>query len=220
VSGRPVGWLRASIVAMAVDTVGVLPVFMTGALAVQLREGIGLSLDSLGLVYASYFVAAALFSAPLGHVAERAGELRQRGEPSGGLSVRRRVVGHHPKAGLDQPGRQSAEPACPAPPAVDQHHRLTAPPGPSGELLSLARDAEAGAGRDEGLVPLAAGRRRAEEGLSPARCDGRSHRADGAKGGADRPETGGESRHPDVRRTISPRSAGAPACPSPPSRSS
>ena len=75
-SDRSVGWLRASIVAMAVDTVGVLPVFMTGALAVQLREGIGLSLDTLGLVYASYFVAAALFSAPLGHVTERAGPER------------------------------------------------------------------------------------------------------------------------------------------------
>ena len=75
-SDRSVGWLRASIVAMAVDTVGVLPVFMTGALAVQLREGIGLSLDTLGLVYASYFVAAALFSAPLGHLTERAGPER------------------------------------------------------------------------------------------------------------------------------------------------
>ncbi|HSL10007.1 MAG TPA: MFS transporter [Actinomycetota bacterium] len=73
---RRVGWLRASIVAMAVDTVGVLPVFMTGALAVQLRQEIGLSLDSLGLVYASYFASAALFSAPLGHLSERVGPER------------------------------------------------------------------------------------------------------------------------------------------------
>lgn len=58
---------------MAVDAVGVLPVFLTGALAVQLRDDIGLSVDSLGLVYASYFTAAALLSTPLAHVAERTG---------------------------------------------------------------------------------------------------------------------------------------------------
>jgi MFS family permease len=56
---------------MSVDTVGVLPVFLTGALAVQLRDDIGLSVDSLGLVYASYFTAAALLSAPLARVSER-----------------------------------------------------------------------------------------------------------------------------------------------------
>jgi MFS family permease len=58
---------------MAVDTVGVLPIFLTGALAVQLRDDIGLSVDLLGLVYASYFTAAALFSAPLSHVSDRTG---------------------------------------------------------------------------------------------------------------------------------------------------
>jgi MFS family permease len=66
-------WIRPSAVAMAVDTVGVLPVFLTGALAVQLRAEIGLSLDSLGLVYASYFAAAALLSAILARVADRTG---------------------------------------------------------------------------------------------------------------------------------------------------
>jgi MFS family permease len=58
---------------MAVDTVGVLPIFLTGALAVQLRDDIGLSLDSLGLVYASYFTFAALLSTPLSRVSERTG---------------------------------------------------------------------------------------------------------------------------------------------------
>lgn len=58
---------------MAVDTVGVLPVFLTGALAVQLRDDIGLSVDSLGVVYASYFAAAALLSAPLARVSHRTG---------------------------------------------------------------------------------------------------------------------------------------------------
>ena len=41
------GWVRAGLVAMAVDAVGVLPIFLTGAMAVQLRTDIGLSLDSL-----------------------------------------------------------------------------------------------------------------------------------------------------------------------------
>ena len=58
---------------MAVDAVGVLPIFLTGALAVQLRADIGLSLDSLGLVFASYFGAAALLSIPFRHASERIG---------------------------------------------------------------------------------------------------------------------------------------------------
>ncbi len=64
-------WIRTAAVAMAVDAVGVLPVFLTGALAIQLRDDIGLGVDSLGLVYASYFAAAALLSAPLSRVSER-----------------------------------------------------------------------------------------------------------------------------------------------------
>jgi MFS family permease len=58
---------------MAVDTVGVLPVFLTGALAVQLRDDIGLQVGSVGLVYAAYFLAAAVLSAPMGKLSERAG---------------------------------------------------------------------------------------------------------------------------------------------------
>jgi MFS family permease len=58
---------------MAVDTIGVLALLLTGALAVQLRDDIGLSLDSLGLVYATYFAFAALLSTPLSRVSERAG---------------------------------------------------------------------------------------------------------------------------------------------------
>ncbi len=66
-------WLRAGLVAMAVDAVGVLPIFLTGAMAVQLRADIGLTLDSLGLVFASYFGAAALLSIPFRHASERIG---------------------------------------------------------------------------------------------------------------------------------------------------
>lgn len=70
---RPQGWVWSAVRAMAVDTVGVLPVFLTGALAVQLRDDIRLSVVSLGLAYTSYFAAAALLSAPLGRWSERAG---------------------------------------------------------------------------------------------------------------------------------------------------
>ena len=72
-TARPPAWVRPASVAMAVDTVGVLPVFLTGAFAVQLRAEIGLPINALGLVYASYFAAAALLSARLAVVAERSG---------------------------------------------------------------------------------------------------------------------------------------------------
>ena len=72
-TGATRAWIRAASIAMAVDTVGVLPIFLTGALAVQLRDDIGLALGSLGLIYTSYFVTAALLSAPLGRWSERAG---------------------------------------------------------------------------------------------------------------------------------------------------
>jgi MFS family permease len=58
---------------MAVDAVGVLPIFLTGALAVQLRDGIGLSIDALGLVYATYFACAALLSTPMSRASDHVG---------------------------------------------------------------------------------------------------------------------------------------------------
>lgn len=67
------GWVGPAIVSTAVDAVGVLPVFLTGALAVQLNRDIGLDAGALGLVYASYFAAAALLSAPLRRLSERTG---------------------------------------------------------------------------------------------------------------------------------------------------
>jgi MFS family permease len=51
----------------------VLPIFLTGALAVQLRDGIGLSIDALGLVYATYFACAALLSTPMSRGSDRVG---------------------------------------------------------------------------------------------------------------------------------------------------
>jgi MFS family permease len=70
---KPAGLIRPTAVAMAVDTVGVLPIFLTGALAVQLREDIGLTVGLLGSAFASYFAAAALLSAPLSRVSDRTG---------------------------------------------------------------------------------------------------------------------------------------------------
>jgi MFS family permease len=70
---RPRSWLRPAGVSMAVDAVGVLPIFLTGALAVQLRDGIGLSIDALGLVYATYFACAALLSTPMSRASDRVG---------------------------------------------------------------------------------------------------------------------------------------------------
>jgi predicted MFS family arabinose efflux permease len=72
VNGRS-GWVFPSLLALAVDAVGILPLFISGAMAVQLRSDIGLQLDDLGLVSAAYFGMAALLSAPLGRVAERTG---------------------------------------------------------------------------------------------------------------------------------------------------
>ena len=67
---------RVALVAMAVDSVGVLPVFLTGAMAVQINADIGLRVDALGLVFATYFGAAALLSTPLARVSDRIGVRR------------------------------------------------------------------------------------------------------------------------------------------------
>lgn len=69
----PSRWLRPTLIAMSIDMVGVLPIFLTGAMAVQLEADIGLNVGSLGFVYASYFAAAAVLSAPVGRISERTG---------------------------------------------------------------------------------------------------------------------------------------------------
>jgi len=53
-----------------------LPVFLTGALGVQLSDDVGLSATQIGLAMAASFTVAALFSAPMGRVAERLGPRR------------------------------------------------------------------------------------------------------------------------------------------------
>lgn len=53
-----------------------LPVFLTGALGVQLSDDVGLSATEIGLAMGASFTVAALLSAPMGRVAERLGPRR------------------------------------------------------------------------------------------------------------------------------------------------
>jgi len=72
-AGGKLKWLTPTFVATAADTVGVLPILLAGAMAVQLRAEIGLEVETLGYVFASYFAAAALLAAPVGRLCERTG---------------------------------------------------------------------------------------------------------------------------------------------------
>lgn len=67
---------RAVAFAAAVATAGVLPVFLVGALAVQLRADLGFTAGGLGVAVAVYFGAAAIGSTTGGHMAERLGPAR------------------------------------------------------------------------------------------------------------------------------------------------
>jgi MFS family permease len=53
-----------------------LPVFLTGALGVQLTDEVGLSATQIGLAMGASFAVAAVMSAPMGRVAERLGPRR------------------------------------------------------------------------------------------------------------------------------------------------
>ena len=61
---RDSGAVRAAAGAITVTTVSVLPVFLTGALAVQLGTELGFNPAGLGLVVALYFGVSALFPCP------------------------------------------------------------------------------------------------------------------------------------------------------------
>ncbi|BCJ59034.1 hypothetical protein Jiend_24560 [Micromonospora endophytica] len=65
--------VRASAVAVAVTVACVLPVFLVGGLAVQMRDELGFSPAGLGLVVAVYFGVGALASVPSGALVERWG---------------------------------------------------------------------------------------------------------------------------------------------------
>jgi MFS family permease len=64
---------RAAIGAVTTTTVAVLPVFLTGALAVQISAELGFDPAGLGLVVALYFGISALASIPCGWLVERFG---------------------------------------------------------------------------------------------------------------------------------------------------
>lgn len=64
---------RVATGAVIVTTASVLPVFLTGALAVQLSRDLAFDPSGLGLVVALYFGVSALCSLPVGMVVERAG---------------------------------------------------------------------------------------------------------------------------------------------------
>jgi len=66
-------WVATTLTAMAVDTVGVLPIFLTGVMALQIQAAIDLQIETLGYVFASYFTAAAILAVPLGRLSERTG---------------------------------------------------------------------------------------------------------------------------------------------------
>ena len=70
---RDAGAVRAAAGAITVTTVSVLPVFLTGALAVQLGNELGFDPIGLGLVVALYFGVSALCSLPVGRLVERWG---------------------------------------------------------------------------------------------------------------------------------------------------
>jgi MFS family permease len=67
------GAFRAAAGAITVTTVSVLPVFLTGALAVQISAELGFDPAGLGLVVALYFGVSALCSLPVGRLVERLG---------------------------------------------------------------------------------------------------------------------------------------------------
>lgn len=64
------------VAAIAVNTSCVLPVFLTGALSVQVRRSLRFDEVGLGAAVAAFFAAGAVSSAGLGHLAERRGAER------------------------------------------------------------------------------------------------------------------------------------------------
>ncbi len=67
---------RPVLLAVAVATVGVLPAFLTGGLAVQVRSEMDFGTAALGLAVAIFFVTASLASVVMGRVVEKIGAHR------------------------------------------------------------------------------------------------------------------------------------------------
>jgi MFS family permease len=73
--GEALNW-RPVLLAVAVATAGVLPAFLTGGLAVQMRGEFGFGAAALGLAVAAFFVCSSLASAIMGRLVERIGSHR------------------------------------------------------------------------------------------------------------------------------------------------
>ena len=67
---------RPIVLAVAVATAGVLPAFLTGGLAVQLRGELGFGAAALGLAVAAFFACSSLASVIMGRLVERIGAHR------------------------------------------------------------------------------------------------------------------------------------------------
>ncbi|MGB3682885.1 MAG: MFS transporter, partial [Rubrobacteraceae bacterium] len=67
---------RPMLLAVAVATAGVMPAFLTGGLAVQVREELGFGEAALGLAVALFFASSAAASVVLGRLVERVGSHR------------------------------------------------------------------------------------------------------------------------------------------------
>jgi MFS family permease len=68
--------LRPILLAIAVATAGVLPAFLTGGLAVQVRGELGFGAGALGVAVAMFFVTSSVASAVMGRLVERIGAHR------------------------------------------------------------------------------------------------------------------------------------------------
>jgi MFS family permease len=64
---------RPVVFAVAVATAGVLPAFLTGGLAVQVRGELDFGAGALGVAVAMFFVTSSLMSAVMGRLVERIG---------------------------------------------------------------------------------------------------------------------------------------------------
>lgn len=62
--------------AVLITAAGVLPAFMTAALAVQIQEDLGLSVGALGVLFGMFFAVSALASSAMGRMVENAGWVR------------------------------------------------------------------------------------------------------------------------------------------------
>ena len=92
---------RTAAAAVAVSVVALLPAFLTGALAVQITEDLGLDLAAIGLLVGLYFGASAIGSAPLGRMTESVGwprVLRASSLVIGSVLVAIALLAHQPWA--------------------------------------------------------------------------------------------------------------------------